>query len=135
MDEPKIERIDPNQLWLGPLRHESLAQDVLDRIATVYGVIGPYLELNLEQFEIRFMRDVYPEAEVAAWCCITAAWQAYHQQFTEGKPLTDVEEENLVAALVLVSTGAGDSAELPVNPETGARLVACFLDAARLELD
>jgi hypothetical protein len=135
MDEPNIRRTDPSHLRLNPIRHESLPQDVLDRIGTVYRLVGRYLTMNLEQFEISFMRETYSEVEVATWCWITAAWQDYHQRFTEGKPLTDVEEENIVATLVLISMGVEDPTELSASAEMCARLVECFRDAARRKLD
>jgi hypothetical protein len=35
-------------------------------------VIGPYLGMTLEEFEIGFMRDMHPEREVALWCTVSA---------------------------------------------------------------
>lgn len=134
MEEPRFKKIDPNHRH-GPIRHDSLPKDVLDRIGTVYGLIGPYLQTNLEQFEIGFMRDAFPKAEAATWCCIAAAWQDYHQRFTKGKPLVDAEEGKLLAALVSISMGASDPAGLSVNPEMGGRLVACFRDATKQSLN
>ncbi len=79
MNEP--EYIDPRQLRPGPIRHESLPPVLLEQIKAVFDVIGSYLGMNLEQFEIGFMRDMHPENEVALWCSITAAWLAYHEKF------------------------------------------------------
>ena len=31
-------------------------------------MIGPYIDMTLEQFEIGFMRDMHPESEVALGC-------------------------------------------------------------------
>jgi hypothetical protein len=60
MSEP--ERIDPRKLRPGPIRHESLPPVLLQRIGAVFGVIGPYTGMTLEQFEVGFMRDMHPES-------------------------------------------------------------------------
>ena len=58
MSEP--EYVDPRTLRLGPIRHKSLPPDQLGQIRAVYDVIGPYVGMTLEQFEIGFMRDMHP---------------------------------------------------------------------------
>src|ERR1700735_1563810 len=75
MSEPKY--VDPKQLRPGPIRHESLPSELLDQIRAVFDLIGSYIGMTLEQFEVGFMRDMHPESEVALWCSITAAWLAY----------------------------------------------------------
>ena len=79
MSEP--EHVDPKQLRPGPIRNESFPPELLDQIKAVFDVIGPYISMTLEQFEIGFMRDMHPESEVALWFRITKAWLAYHEDF------------------------------------------------------
>ena len=57
--------VDPKQLRPGPIRHETLPPELLERVKAIYDVIGPYINMTLEQFEIIFMRDAHPETEVA----------------------------------------------------------------------
>jgi hypothetical protein len=64
LTEPQ--RIDARKLRPGPIRHESLPPELLERIAAAFGVIGPYTGMTLEQFEVGFMRDMDPESEVAS---------------------------------------------------------------------
>jgi len=68
------ENVDLSQLRPGPIRHESLPPKLLEMVKAVYDVIGQYLGMTLEQFEIGFMRDMHPERELAIWCSITKAW-------------------------------------------------------------
>ena len=68
MNEPEF--IDPSQLRPGPIRNESLPDELLEHIRAVFDVIGPYLDTTLEQFEIGFMRDMNPASEVVVWCRI-----------------------------------------------------------------
>ena len=120
--------IDPRQLRPGPIRHGVLEPDLLEQIAAVFHVLGPYISMNLEQFEIGFMRDMHPESEVALWCSIAAAWLAYHEKYLGDKTLPDDEERNLLAALVAISAGVEDVARLNVPVEVGRRLLQCYDD-------
>ena len=129
MSEP--DHIDPKQLRPGPIRNESLPPDLLDNIKGVYDVIGQYLGNTLEQFEIGFMRDMYPESEVALWCSITAAWVAYHEKFLNDEDLPEVDEKKLLAALIAISTGVEDVSKLGVPAEVGQRLLEFYDDLSK----
>lgn len=109
----------------GPIRHESLPPELLERIGAVFNLIGAHLNMTLESFEIGFMRDANPESEVSIWCGIAGAWLRYHEQFTQDKLLSDAEEKTLLSALIQISSGIDDPAELCVSPEIGNRLLAC----------
>ena len=118
--------IDPNQLQPGPIRHESLSPELLDHVRAVFDVIGPYIGMTLEQFEVNLMRDVHPENEVAVWCGITAAWIAYHEEYLDEKYLADDEENMLIGALIVISTGSRDLEKLNVPEDVGRKLLECY---------
>jgi hypothetical protein len=124
MSEP--EYVDPKQLRPGPIRHGSLPPEMLEQIKAVFDVIGPYVNMTLEQFEIAFMRDMHPEGEVALWCSITAAWLAYHEKFLGDRTLSNGEERRMLGALIAISTGVEDVAKLNVPAEVGRRLLECY---------
>jgi hypothetical protein len=124
MGEPKF--VDPRELRPGPIRHESLPPDLLGQIRAVYQVIGPHIDMTLEQFEIGFMRDMHPEREVALWCRIAKAWLAYHEDFLENEILPNEEERKLLGALIAISAGVEDVSKLNVPVEVGRRLVRCY---------
>ena len=129
MSEPQY--VDPSQLRPGPIRHESLPPELLEQINANYEVIGPYLGMTLEQFEIDFMRDMHPEREVALWCRIAKAWLAYHEDFLGNETLPNEEERKLLGALVAISTGVEDVSKLRVPVEVGRRLVQCYEKSSR----
>jgi len=116
------EHIDPSQLRPGPIRHASLPPELLDTIQAVYEVVGPYLDTTLEQFEIDFMRDMYPDHEVAVWCSIAGAVLAYREKH----PNSDVPVPKLLGALIAISTGVQDVENLGVPAEVGRRLLECY---------
>jgi hypothetical protein len=129
MSEP--ESINPKQLRQGPIRHESLSPELLDFIRAVYDVLGPYLGMTLEEYEIGFMRDLRPEREVAVWCRIAKAWLAYHERFLHNKTLPDEDEKHLLGALIVISTGVDDVNRLEVPAEVGRKLTECFEEPAK----
>lgn len=124
MSEP--EYIDPKQLTPGPIRNQTLSPEILLQVKTVYDLIGPYLDTNLEQFEISFMRDMHPESEVGIWISITAAWIDYHEKYLNDELLTDDEEKNLLGALLAISMGVEDVSKMKVSVEVGGRLIKCY---------
>jgi hypothetical protein len=129
MSEP--EHVDPKTLRSGPIRNESLPPELLDQIKAVFDVIGPYIGMTLEQFEIGFMRDMHPQSEVALWFRITKAWLAYHEDFLANETLPDEDERKLLGALIAISTGIEDVSKLNVPGEVGRRLVRCYDDPAK----
>ena len=126
MPDPDISKIPLSSIRPGPIRHESLSDELLERIRVIFKLIGPYLDMNLEQFELGFMRDAHPDNEVAIWARIAAAWHTYHKNFTDLKRLPDEEEKGLVKALLLTSMGIDDPAKLGVDVQTAARLKECY---------
>jgi hypothetical protein len=126
MNEP--ENVNPKELRPGPIRNESLPPQLLEQIEAVFGVIGQYIDMTLEQFEIGFMRDIHPESEVALWCSITAAWLAYHEKYLNDEALPDEEERHLLGALIAISTGVDDVTRLNVPKEVGQKLIQCYHD-------
>ena len=131
MNEPEF--IDPSKLRPGPIRNESLPPAMLDQIKAVFDVIGPYIGMTLEQFEIGFMRDMHPESEVALWCSITVAWLAYHEKYLNNEVLPDEDEKHLLGALIVISTGVEDVTKLNVPVEVGRRLLECYDDLRKGE--
>ena len=93
-------------------------------------MIGPFVGMTLEQFEIDFMRDMHPVREVALWCRITKAWLAYHEDFLGNERQLIEEERKLLAALIAISTGMEDVSKLNVPAEVGRRLVQCYENPA-----
>lgn len=124
MSDP--EYIDPHEIRPGPIRHDSLPEDLLALIKAVFDLIGPYLGMTLEEFEIGFMRDADPASEVALWCGITEAWLDYHDRFVGEETLPADEEKNLLGALIAISSGVDDVIKLNVPEEVGRRLIKCY---------
>jgi hypothetical protein len=126
MDAPKPDPVNTNDLRPGPIRNQVLSAELVERIEVVYDVIGPYLGMTLEQFEVGFMRDEHPESEVAIWCSITAAWIAYHEEHLNDEYLPDDEEKKIIAALIAISSGAEDPKDLNLPLDVAEKLLDCY---------
>ena len=126
MDSPEPTRIDAKKIRTGPIRHKALSPELLERIEAIYGVLGRYLGMKLEKFEIGFMRDTTPDSEVAVWSSIAAAWDDYHERHLGGMVEPDEEEKRIIAALIAISAGENDVRKLPVRHAVGFRLLACY---------
>ena len=126
MDELEIRNVKLKDLRPGPIQHESLPDELLETIHAIYEVLGPFLWMNLEQWELGFMRDMHPEGEVAVWCRIANAWYSYHERFTESKALPVEDEQKIIGALIGISTGVREAKDLPVSVTVAERLTACW---------
>ena len=126
MNAPKPQQIVQSRMPSGPIRHETLSDEVLDLIGTAYRMIGKYLDMNLEQFEIGFMRAQSPETEVAVWKSIAMAWATFQQKHVGQIRLPYSEKKMLLVALVAISTGVQKPELLGVPITVGKRLLECF---------
>jgi hypothetical protein len=124
MSQP--DSIDPRKLRPGPICHDALSPELLEHIKAIFEVIGPFLGSTLEQFEIGFMRDMHPEAEVGVWAGIATAWLAYHEKFLNDQTVAEEEEKKLITALIAISTGLEDLSKLNVPVEVGRKLLQCY---------
>lgn len=110
----------------GPIRHETLPQELLDEIRAIHDVLGDYLCMTLEEFQTGFQRDESPAAEVGLWLGITAVWIAYHEEYLNDEVMAPVDERKLLAALIAISSGVEAPAQLGVPVEIGKRLLECY---------
>jgi hypothetical protein len=63
----KTARVRADRIKSGPIRHEGLPDDLLERLRAIHAAIKDVYSTTLEQFEVGFMRDAHPEREVAIW--------------------------------------------------------------------
>lgn len=131
MSNSDLDDLDPDDLPRRPIRHKSLEPELLRQIQGIYRIVGRFLDTTLEQFEIEFMRDVYPETEIAAWHQILAAWIVYHAKFLDDEMQADEEERELLGALIAISTGNYDFENLGVPDIVGRRLVECYKETQK----
>jgi len=92
-------------LHRGPLQHESLTPDQLQRIARLRDVLIDAYPMTLDGWVDGFMRDANPESEIQ----IIEACAVVYQHLAEPAQLSADEKKRLYAVLCAVSSGAEGS--------------------------
>src|SRR5262249_41888528 len=118
----EVKLVNVSDLKKGPIRHETLPNELLERIRSVHAVVRPYFSGTLEEWEIDFMRDLRPEREVAVWEAIVLAWRQYHEKHVKVDQLPHQQEKRLFTALLQLANGETRIRELRVPTEVGLKL-------------
>jgi hypothetical protein len=128
--EKKLTQEDLAKLKNGPIRHETLPDELLDQIRTIHQVTGKYFGQTLEQAEIDFMRDAHPEREIAIWMHIVRAFLKYREMHVTRKPLNVNQGRKIIGALSAISMGRaqGDTllASQGLKATTEQNLIRCY---------
>lgn len=93
----KVFEIDEDQIVPGHIRNDSLPEPLLARIRDIHSRIKHVYDVNLEQFEIPFMRESHPEKEVAKWDAIVAGFEKVTTE------LPDVDQKIVLRTLLIYS--------------------------------
>jgi hypothetical protein len=106
----KLEKVNPDDLKPGPIRHPGGLDQVLTKWArSLYERIGFHLYPSFEQWELGFMRDAQPQREMFVWEAIAAAYETY----LKDHPGCDKE----IVATTLAGLSAGGTFDTE-TPET-----------------
>lgn len=124
--KPKRSSVNPKELKISRLRHQSLPPDLLKELKDIWNIVGPYQDGTLEQFEIGFMRDMHPEREVAIWLRIAMAWIYFND---DKLPEPSERADKQMAALVAMTTGVRDRSALKMSAKEFEKLLASWTKA------
>jgi hypothetical protein len=123
-----IKLVRLSDIHQAPIRHQSLAKDLMPRIEATYRAIGHYQCPSLEQWELGFMRDTDPESEVAVWEVLAKAFQFYKQKCWKGGRLKRKRASQIIAALSMISW-AQPLSMIKENAAVSRQLLQCFNNA------
>lgn len=101
-------RVQP--LRRGPLRHDGLTAEQIQRVARLREVLAEAYPMTLEGWIDGFRRDAHPESEIA----IIEAVASVYLQLVAGTHLTVDEKQRLYGVLCLISAG-NESPELAAH--------------------
>jgi len=103
-DDGNIVEIDVDDLKCGRIQHDSLDDDILDRIRDIYDYIRDSLDIaTLEQFELDFMRDCNPEKEIIVWENIVRACKIAMDLYDNEDESTEELKASFLDILLLAS--------------------------------
>ena len=100
----KVQWIDPSKIQPGPIRHESLPEDMVERIKAVQAVFAEVDPTPPAKWVEDFKRDMNPDRELAIWEAMAGAYTSY----SKGRDLSLVEKKELFGILL---TRSGSSTE------------------------
>ncbi len=69
--------IDPELIQPGPIQHESLTNEQLARLRTIYDVFAEVDGQPIEVWIDNFKRDIDPDRELAIWEIMASAYSQY----------------------------------------------------------
>jgi hypothetical protein len=75
--EARVESVDPKTLKPGPIRRDSLPEELAALARFSYQRIGNRIYLAYEQWELGFLRDMNPAGEIALWVRMAFALERY----------------------------------------------------------
>ena len=75
--QPQLQRVDPVTLKPGPIRHEQLSREQLERIAKLHRIFSEVDSSPLEKWIDNFKRDMDPDSELALWERMAKAYAGY----------------------------------------------------------
>jgi hypothetical protein len=91
---------DVQNLGSRPIRHEKLSPECEKVARYTYKVVGSLLKPTYEQWELDFLRNIYPERELSLWILIADAFPKAVKDHPE------MDRKAVVDDLVAVSHGA-----------------------------
>jgi hypothetical protein len=103
----EIKEVPLKNLHVGPVRHEDLSEDLIQRIRRLPAVFVGVTTTPIDEWIDDFKRDAHPENEVAIWESIANAYQTV----CANRPLDDAARKELYDLLLLRS----------MKPETDVR--------------
>jgi hypothetical protein len=96
--------VDPNQLKPGPVRHEQLTPQQLQRIRRLQTVFAEVDSSPLEKWENDFKRDDDPDREIAIWEAMASAYEIFCTNRT-----TSIDAKKDVYTITLMRSAAPES--------------------------
>lgn len=111
-NETRIAEFKLCKVWPDPVDPKPLTEEQLKRTRAIYKCLRPYLNTNLEQFELNFERDPNPEQEIQIWSHIALAQQTFLQRNADA---TGTDAVRAFKAFLLLSMGAPRPNDIPVS--------------------
>ena len=75
--QPQLQRVDPATLQPGPLQHEELSREQLERVANLHRIFSEVDSSPLEKWIDNFKRDIDPDSELALWERMASTYTGY----------------------------------------------------------
>jgi hypothetical protein len=100
----KTQWIDPSQIQPGPIQHETLTEDQLQRIRALQATFAEVDQQPLEKWIDDFKRDLDPDRELQVWERMAKAYQRY----CENRSLSLAVKKEVFSVVLLRSSSSAE---------------------------
>lgn len=91
-DEKNIQTMNPNDIQLNEVVHDSLTTEQIDKITTIHSTFEEVYQVSLEETITNFKRDQNPDSEIDIWLQMAAAFKKYLSSKQENLELNTKKE-------------------------------------------
>src|SRR5687767_2424991 len=96
--ESQIQKLNSKDISLGPIRHDSLTADQLNKVQRIQMTFAEVFPASLEETITNFKRDQHPDKEIEIWLNMAAAYE----KFISKDPLADSAKKKDTFRLLLL---------------------------------
>jgi accessory colonization factor AcfC len=93
-----IERIDPKEITPGPVVHDTLNSDQLEKVKKIQRVLEEVNPSTLEETIDDFKQDQHPDGEIESWLAMANAYE----KFTSQHKALDINKKTEAYRLILM---------------------------------
>jgi hypothetical protein len=76
-EKPKVEMMNVKDIQLGPVVHDTLSKEQLEKIAKIHSTLAEVNRASLEETITNFKRDQNPDREIQIWQNIASAYEMF----------------------------------------------------------
>jgi hypothetical protein len=76
-DKPKEITMNSKDISVGPVVHDSLSSDQLDKVMRIQKIFAEVYPVSLDETVTNFKRDLNPDKEIQIWLNMAAAYQEF----------------------------------------------------------
>jgi hypothetical protein len=104
-DNSTIQTANPNDLTPGPIVHDSLSTDQIEKIKKIQVTFSEVNPSSLEETITDFKRDRNPNNEIAIWLAMANAYE----KFTSKRTTLDLNKKKEAYGLILMRSMANEA--------------------------
>jgi hypothetical protein len=120
-----IERIDPKEITPGPIVHDTLSSDQLEKIKRIQRIFEEVKPITFEENKDDFKRDQHPDGEIATWLAMANTYE----KFTAQHKALDINKKTEAYRLILMRSMENEAdakAEIGLKYLTGKEVAEIF---------
>jgi hypothetical protein len=79
-EEPKVEKVNSNEISVGPVIQDSLSKEQLEKIGQIQKTFAEVYPASLEETITNFKRDQNPDREIEIWLQMATAYKMFKEK-------------------------------------------------------